>query len=95
MLGPGWVFDMGTPPGLFPFKEGLGDAGSFRVCMPLTSTWGYQRCLGTEMIIARAQLLIIRLSLEGTRITSNNPPAARIATWLPLDARWPGNGAPG
>lgn len=47
------------------------------------------------MIMARAQPPILHLSLEGTRIISDNPPAARMATQLPLDARWPGNGAPG
>lgn len=93
MLGPRWVFDVGRSPGLLPFKEEIWDAGSFHVWMPLT--WRYQGTVGRETIMARAQLLIIRLSLEGTHITSNNPPSAGIAMRLPLDARWPGNGVPG
>lgn len=91
MDAPSWAALLGY----FPSTGDSGIQASSVVGGHCLQHIGSKDTVGRKMIMARAQLLIIHLSLEMTHITSVHIPSARIAAWSPLHARRWGNGVPG
>lgn len=79
---------LGNSLKLLSHKWGFWDSGSFHFfCCYYLQHIGSQGTVGRKTRMARAQLLIICICLETTHIICVH--TARLATWLPLDARQP------
>ena len=74
MLSQGGCSYLGSSPGLLSFKWGLWDSAFYGFFD--ATLFNIQGTVGRKTIMARAQLLIILLTLEMTHITSVHVPSA-------------------